>query len=216
MKYARRVKGDALSPRFKNSMIKRVFDIVSSATVLTGISPFIFLIAIFIKISDRGPIFFSHTRVGKNFTPFKVHKFRTMVVDASQIGPAITAGNDSRITKFGRFLRKTKLDEIPQLFNVLKGDMSIVGPRPEVYKYVEMFPDEYQKILQVKPGLTDYATIEFRDEENILNKYNDPEAGYTREVIPAKIELCRKYLRDKGFFTDMKLIFFTLWKLIRM
>ncbi len=200
----------------KNNILKRIFDLISSVLVLIFISPFFLLIGILIKISDCGPIFFSHTRVGKNFTPFRVYKFRTMVVDASQIGPPITAGNDSRITKIGRFLRKTKLDEIPQLFNVLKGDMSIVGPRPEVYKYVEMFPDEYQKILQVKPGLTDYATIEFRDEEKILKKYNDPEAGYTREVIPAKIELYKKYLRDEGFFTDMKLIFLTLWKLIRI
>ena len=200
----------------KNNMLKRIFDLISSVLVLIFISPFFLLIGILIKISDCGPIFFSHMRVGRNFTPFRVYKFRTMVVDASQIGPPITAGNDSRITKIGRFLRKTKLDEIPQLFNVLKGDMSIVGPRPEVYKYVEMFPDEYQKILQVKPGLTDYATIEFRDEEKILKKYNDPEAGYTREVIPAKIELYKKYLRDEGFFTDMKLIFLTLWKLIRI
>lgn len=197
-------------------MLKRIFDVVSSGIVLILFSPLFLLIAILIKTSDCGPVFFSHTRVGRNFIPFEVYKFRTMVIGASQKGPAITASNDLRITKVGRFLRKTKLDEIPQLFNVLKGDMSIVGPRPEVNKYVEMFLDEYKKILLVKPGITDYATIEFRDEEKILKKYNDTEAGYAKEVMPAKIELYKKYLRDKSFFTDLKLIFLTFWKIIRI
>jgi len=125
-------------------------------------------------------------------------KFRSMVMNAPEKGPAITIGGDPRITKIGRFLRKTKLDELPQLINVLNGDMSIVGPRPEVEKYVEMFKDDYKVILQVKPGITDYATIEFRDEEDVLKKFQNPEDGYIKEVLPKKIELYKKYIKDKG------------------
>lgn len=139
-----------------------------------------------------------------------------MVNDASKKGLAITVGNDPRITRIGRFLRKTKIDEFPQLFNVVKGDMSIVGPRPEVAKHIEMFLDEYKVILQIKPGITDYATIEFRDEEGVLKKYSDPETGYIKEVLPLKIGLYKRYLRDKGFFTDLKLIFLTFWKIIKI
>jgi len=142
-------------------------------------------------------------------------KFRSMVMNAPEKGPAITIGGDPRITKIGRFLRKTKLDELPQLINVLNGDMSIVGPRPEVEKYVEMFKDDYKVILQVKPGITDYATIEFRDEEDVLKKFQNPEDGYIKEVLPKKIELYKKYIKDKGFFTDMKLVLLTLWKIVK-
>lgn len=139
-----------------------------------------------------------------------------MVADAPKKGPTITAGGDPRITKIGRFLRKTKIDELPQLFNVLKGDMSIVGPRPEVERYVEMFRDDYESVLSVKPGITDYATIEFRDEEGVLKKYADAEMGYIKEVLPLKIQLYKRYIRNKGFFTDLKLIFLTFWKIIRI
>lgn len=137
------------------------------------------------------------------------------MADAPKKGPAITTGGDPRITKVGRFLRKTKIDELPQLINVFKGDMSIVGPRPEVEKYVEMFKYDYQCVLKVKPGITDYATIEFRDEESVLKNYSDPEVGYIKEVLPRKIELYKRYITDKSFFTDMKLIFLTLWKIIK-
>ena len=137
------------------------------------------------------------------------------MADAPKKGLAITTGGDPRITKVGRFLRKTKIDELPQLINVLKGDMSIVGPRPEVEKYVEMFRYSYKEVLQTKPGITDYATIEFREEESVLKKYKDPEDGYIKEVLPRKIELYKRYMKDKGFFTDMKLICLTLWKIVK-
>jgi len=137
------------------------------------------------------------------------------VADASKKGSDITAGGDPRITKMGRFLRKTKIDELPQLCNVLKGDMSIVGPRSEVERYVEMFMEDYESVLSIKPGITDHATLEFRDEEEVLKKYGDAETGYVKEVLPLKIELYKKYLRNKGFFTALKLIFFIFWKIIR-
>lgn len=195
--------------------MKRLFDIISSFTGLLFLFPLFIAISIFIKLDSAGPVFFKQKRIGRNFKPFLLYKFRSMVADAPQKGLAITCGGDPRITKVGRFLRKTKIDELPQLINVLKGDMSIVGPRPEVEKYVEMFKDDYQSVLQVRPGITDYATIEFRSEEGLLKKYRDPEAGYIRELLPLKIELSKNYLRDKGFFTDLKLIFFTFWKIIK-
>lgn len=173
------------------------------------------MIAILIKLDSKGPVFFKQKRMGRNFNPFLLYKFRSMVADAPKKGLAITAGDDPRITKVGRFLRKTKIDELPQLINVLKGDMSIVGPRPEVEKYVDMFRDDYQSVLRVKPGITDYATIEFRDEEGVLKNYSDPEVGYVKEVLPRKIELYKRYIKDKGFFTDMKLICLTLWRIVK-
>lgn len=196
-------------------MLKRLLDIISSCVVLLLLCPIFLVIAIIIKIDSYGPVFFPQIRVGKNFKPFRLYKFRTMVSDAPEKGPAITVVNDPRITKIGRFLRRTKIDEFPQLFNVIKGDMSIVGPRPEIAKYVEMFQNEYKEILQIKPGITDYATIEFRDEEGILKKYSNTETGYIKEVLPVKIELYKKYLRDKSLFTDLKLIFLTFWKIIK-
>jgi len=138
-----------------------------------------------------------------------------MVVDTSQRGLQITSAGDPRITKIGRFLRKTKIDELPQIINVIKGDMSVVGPRPEVLKYVEMFKDDYKYILKVKPGITDYAAIEFRDEECVLKKFKDPEDGYIKKVLPLKINLYKRYIKERSLFTDMKLIFLTLWKIVR-
>lgn len=196
-------------------MLKRLFDIVFSLLGLLACSPLFALIATLIKLDSRGPVFFKHQRIGKNFKAFHVYKFRTMVNDATQKGPSITAENDPRITAAGKFLRKTKIDELPQLWNILKGDMSFVGPRPEVSKYVKMFSEEYSDILKVKPGITDYATIEFRDEESVLRKYHNPEEGYIKEILPTKIELYKKYLREKSFFTDIKLILLTLMKIVR-
>lgn len=138
-----------------------------------------------------------------------------MSANAPEKGPLITVGGDSRVTRVGRLLRKTKLDELPQLINVLKGDMSLVGPRPEVPKYVEMFRDEYRDILQVRPGITDYATIEFRDEEAVLKGYKNPEEGYVRDVLPRKMELYKKYLKNKGLMTDIGLVFRTLWEIVK-
>lgn len=195
--------------------MKRLFDIISSFFSLLILLPLFLLIAILIRLNSAGPVFFIQKRVGKNFKLFSLYKFRTMVVDTSQRGLQITSAGDPRITKIGRFLRKTKIDELPQIINVIKGDMSVVGPRPEVLKYVEMFKDDYKYILKVKPGITDYAAIEFRDEECVLKKFKNPEDGYIKKVLPLKINLYKRYIKERSLFTDMKLIFLTLWKIVR-
>ena len=147
---------------------KRLFDIV--ATLVGGVLllPFVVPIAIWIKLSSKGPLFYVQKRVGENFKEFNLYKFRSMIVDADKKGPSVTSGDDPRITKVGKLIRKTKIDELPQLFNVLKGDMSLVGPRPEVMKFVKEKKEEYNKVLSVKPGITDNAAIEYRDEETIM------------------------------------------------
>lgn len=194
---------------------KRIFDFTASLLGLIILSPFLLVIAMLIYLSDGRPVFFKQKRIGKDFISFNFIKFRTMIVNKENSGPLVTQGNDPRITPLGKFLRKTKIDELPQLINVLKGEMSIVGPRPEVEKYVMMFKDEYKEILRVKPGITDYATIEFIDEEAILNQYRDVEEGYIREVLPRKIELYKKYINEIGFLTDIKLILNTLLMIVK-
>lgn len=195
--------------------MKRLFDIFFSLMGLTVCLPLFIIIAVLIKLDSPGAVFFRHERVGKDFRLFNLYKFRTMTTDARSRGPEITAYGDSRITRTGKLLRKAKLDELPQLLNVLKGEMSLVGPRPEVIKYVELFKDEYKEILKIKPGITDYAAIEFRDEEGILKKYKDSEEGYIKEVLPAKIRLYRKYISEKGFITDLRLIILTLLRIVK-
>lgn len=138
-----------------------------------------------------------------------------MTAGAPKAGPSVTAGGDARITKVGSFLRKTKIDELPQLINVLLGDMSLVGPRPEVRRYAELFREDYERILSVRPGITDYAAIEFRNEEEVLAGYSDLEEGYTKDVLPTKIKLYHRYLSDSGLLTDLKIIFLTLAKLFK-
>lgn len=192
--------------------MKRVFDIIGSSVGLLLLSPLFIVVALAIKLSGKGPVFFSQKRIGKDFKPFTLYKFRTMNHDVFSCGVSCTAMGDARITSVGRILRKIKVDELPQLWNVLKGEMSLVGPRPEVPKYVEMFKNEYAEILKVRPGITDYAAIEFRDEEKLLEKFNDPEKGYVREVLPKKIVLYKKYLANKSLSTDIKLILKTLWQ----
>lgn len=189
---------------------KRAFDICAVLASTVIIIPLICLIAIGIALTSKGPIFFSQERMGKNFSRFKLFKFRTMVVDAANMGPLVTKGSDPRITKVGSFLRKSKLDELPQLFNVLKGDMSIVGPRPEVEKYAVLFKGKYKSVLSIRPGITDYATLEYRNEQDVLNNYADTEEGYIKEVLPAKIALYEKYLLEMSFTTDLKIIVNTL------
>ncbi len=192
---------------------KRIFDVFGSVIGISGLSPIILLIGLAIKLNDAGPAFFTQTRIGKQFKPFKLIKFRTMVKGAESIGPQVTKEDDSRITRIGRFLRKTKIDELPQLLNVLKGDISLVGPRPEVPKYVDIFRDDYEEILAIRPGITDFSAIEFKDEQVRLNKFVDPEEGYVKEVLPEKIKLYKKYLSDMCFWADLKLVFLTLWKI---
>lgn len=195
-------------------MVKRLFDIVFSLFGLVVFIPVFLLAAVLVRLDSPGPVLFLQTRVGKGFKLFKIIKFRTMTVDASSRGPAVTSGGDPRITRVGRVLRKTKLDELPQLFNVLRGEMSFVGPRPEVPKYVEMFREDYERILEVRPGITDYATFEYCNEEEVLKGYRDPEDGYLREVLPAKIKLYDKYLSRRSLLTDIGLIVRTLCKIV--
>ena len=195
--------------------MKRVSDILLSGFGLILLSPVFLVLALLVKLGSKGPVFFIQERMGRNFNSFGLLKFRTMVEGAPAAGPAITAKGDPRITGVGKFLRKTKMDELPQLINVLKGDMSLVGPRPEVRKYVEAFEKDYRKILTVRPGITDFATIEYRDEEAVLAKYGNPEEGYVKEVLPQKIKLYERYLEEAGFFLDMKLIFRTLYEIVK-
>ncbi|MDP3542426.1 MAG: sugar transferase [Elusimicrobiota bacterium] len=190
---------------------KRAFDFVAALAGLLILAPVLAGVALAIAVLDPGPVFFRQTRVGLGFKPFRLFKFRTM--RAAGGGPEITAGGDPRVTPLGRLLRKTKLDELPQLLNVLAGDMSLVGPRPEVPKYVELFREDYALVLSVRPGITDYAAIEYRDEEAILKTFADPEKGYIDKVLPEKIKIYRRYLAGMSFATDVKIIAATLWRI---
>jgi len=195
---------------------KRFFDFVASFFGLMLLTPIFVLAALWIKIDSRGPIFFRQERVGFQGVPFRIHKFRTMILDAEKIGKQITVGADSRITAVGNFLRKYKLDELPQLIDVLVGDMSLVGPRPEVPKYIDCYSDdEKHDVLSIKPGITDNASIEFRDENELLASSKDPEAAYISEVLPKKIALYRKYVKERSFFGDVAIIFKTIFLIIK-
>jgi len=193
--------------------VKRLFDIFFSLIGLLLLFPLFIAVAILIKIDSPGPVFFKQQRMGKNLVPFLIYKFRTMARDASQKGLGITIGGDTRVTRMGRLLRKSKIDEFPQLINVLKGDMSIVGPRPELETYVELYKNDYKDILCVRPGITDISSVTFRDEESILKDKNDPENYYRYVVLPAKINLSREYIERSSFFYDLKLIFVTFYRL---
>ena len=195
-------------------MLKRIFDIISSLFGLILLSPFIIIIAILIKLDSKGPIFFKQVRVTKNGREFKIFKYRTMKIGSDKYSQ-ITVGKDSRITKVGDFLRKYKLDEIPQLINVLIGDMSLVGPRPEVPKYVALYTEEQREILKVRAGITDYASIEFSNENDILANETDPEKAYIEKIMPRKIELNKKYLSEISVMTDIKIILLTIKKILK-
>ena len=186
---------------------KRVFDIVLSLCGLLLLSPLFIITAVLIKVTSKGDIFYIQKRVGQGFKEFDLYKFRSM---KNEKGLQITSKDDPRITKVGKFIRKTKIDELPQLLNVLKGDMSLVGPRPEVKKYVELFQEDYKKILSIKPGITDLAAIEYRNEEEILSSYHDKERAYIETILPTKIELYYKYIKNISFFNDIIIILKTL------
>lgn len=189
---------------------KRIFDIIATIIGLVLLLPIILPICLWIKLSSKGPLFYSQNRVGKNFKEFKVYKFRSMVINADTIGPSVTSGDDPRITKVGKIIRKTKIDELPQLLNVIKGDMSLVGPRPEVMKFVKEKKEDYKVILSIKPGITDNAAIEFRDEETIMEQYIDKEKAYIDIILPKKIKLYNYYISNISFLNDIKLILKTL------
>lgn len=192
---------------------KRTFDVVASALGLLVLSPALAACAIAVKATSPGPILFRQERMGRAFRPFNLIKFRSMTTGAA--GAQVTSAGDRRITPVGRVLRKYKLDELPQLLNVLRGDMSLVGPRPEVRRYVEAFRADYARVLEVRPGITDFAAIEYRDEEEVLARSEDPERAYVDEVLPAKIRLYFKYLEARSFMTDLSLIFRTLGAIFR-
>jgi lipopolysaccharide/colanic/teichoic acid biosynthesis glycosyltransferase len=191
-------------------LAKRAFDIAFALLGLIVFLPVAAVVAALIKLGDGGPVFYGQTRVGRLGRPFRIRKFRTMVCDADQRGAAVTHGEDKRITQVGRLLRKTKLDELPQLWNVLVGEMSFVGPRPEVPRYVEQYTPEQREILQYKPGITDMATLLFRNEETLLRGATDVEEFYLRYCVPRKIELNREYARRASLLQDIWIILQTL------
>ena len=193
----------------------RFFDFILSLVGLVVLAPIFIILAIWIKIDSKGPVFYKQVRVGQNGIDFGLFKFRSMVVDADKKGLITVGGRDPRITRSGYFIRKYKLDELPQLINVLVGDMSLVGPRPEVRKYVDLYTDEQQKVLSVKPGITDYASIEYMDENEILGKSSDPEKTYIEEIMPEKIKYNMKYIQNKNLFEYFKIILSTVLKIVR-
>lgn len=192
----------------------RFFDILFSCLGLICLSPILLIIYILIKTESKGPGLYAQKRIGKDGKPFKLLKFRTMR-EGSDIGNQITIGEDERITKIGRHLRKYKLDELPQLVNVIKGEMSLVGPRPEVEKYVRLYTPEQRVVLSVLPGITDYASIQYSNENEILGKAEDPHKMYVEEIMPKKIEYNMKYIKDPSLSQYFKIIFLTVSKIIK-
>jgi len=196
-------------------MLKRLFDITACVIAVPFLLPFFAIMAIIIKLDSPGPVFYRGWRTGLGGKPFRIFKFRTMVVDAEKIGGPSTALNDPRLTEFGKFLRKYKIDELPQIINVLKGEMSLVGPRPQVEKYTKLYNDEEKIILSVRPGLTDYASIKFINLDQMLGD-DLVDEKYLKEVEPRKNKLRMKYAREASFFVDMKILFMTLIQMLRI
>lgn len=196
-------------------MLKRIFDIVFSSFGLILFSPLFIVIAMLIKLDSRGNVFYKQSRVGLGDKDFSLLKFRSMRIDSDKQGLLTVSDRDDRITPVGRFLRKYKLDELPQLINILSGDMSFVGPRPEVRKYVMLYNEDQKQVLEVRPGLTDYASLEYINENEILGRSDDPEKTYIDEIMPAKLELNQKYIREQSFGTDLGIILKTIGKIAR-
>ena len=195
--------------------MKRAFDIVSCTLAVLVLFPFGLIIALCIVCGSKGGVFYRQTRVGKDNKDFKLLKFRTMRPNADQQGLLITVGADSRITRIGGFLRKYKIDELPQLLNIIKGDMSVVGPRPEVRRYVEMYDERQRRVLTVRPGLTDYASLQYISESELLAESADPEKTYIEEIMPVKLELNLQYIEKQSLGEDLSIIFKTIGKIIR-
>jgi lipopolysaccharide/colanic/teichoic acid biosynthesis glycosyltransferase len=195
-------------------MVKRTFDLIISLFFIILFSPVLVLVSLVILSGRNGGIFYFQNRVGKGNRDFKIIKFRTMHPGSDKKGLITIGGNDSRITAPGMFLRKYKLDELPQLFNVVAGDMSLVGPRPEVRKYVELYTSEQKKVLDVKPGITDYASIRYADENEMLGKASDPEKEYVEKIMPAKLLLNLQYIKDASFITDIKILINTVIRIL--
>ena len=197
------------------NITKRAFDIVACMTAGLVLCPVWLCIGLMVACSSKGGAFYRQTRVGRNGKEFKLLKFRTMRKDADKIGGLITVGEDNRVTRVGRFLRKYKLDEFPQFLNIIKGDMSIVGPRPEVPKYVALYNERQRRVLSVRPGLTDYASIEYISENELLAQSADPDRTYIEEIMPAKLELNLKYIENQSVMEDLRLIFKTLFSIAK-
>ncbi|MES2284816.1 MAG: sugar transferase [Bacteroidota bacterium] len=196
-------------------MLKRIFDIFFSFIGLVILLPFFIIIALLIVIDSPGGVFYKQARVGKNNIDFYLFKFRSMRTGADKKGLLTVGGRDSRITRMGYFIRKYKIDELPQLLNVFLGDMSLVGPRPEVRKYVDLYNEKQKMVLSVKPGITDYASIEYSNENELLGKAENPEQVYIEEIMPAKLKLNLKYIDEQGLITDLKIIFKTIGKIVK-
>ncbi len=194
-------------------MLKRIFDLTASIVLLLLLSPVLFMISIWIFLDSNGGIFYKQSRVGKLSKDFFLFKFRTMKIDSDSKGLLTVGNRDPRITRSGYFLRKYKLDELPQLFNVFLGDMSLVGPRPEVRKYVDQYTDEQLHVLSVKPGITDWASIEYVDENQLLAQAENPEKLYVEEIMPAKLKLNLKYINSANLIEDLKILFMTASKI---
>lgn len=194
-------------------MIKRIFDILFSLVVLILLLPVFILISISVLIDDGWPIFYTQERVGKNFRLFKLIKFRTMYKNADKKGLLTTSTRDARITRMGYYLRKYKLDELPQFINVLMGDMSVVGPRPEVKKYVDLYTEQQRKVLSIKPGITDEASLKYIDESALLEQSENPEETYIQKIMPEKLAINLQYLEKQRFFYDLSIVVKTFTKM---
>lgn len=210
---------DKLSKRKGNLIIKRIFDIIVSLILLIILSPIILILAILIKIDSKGPVFYKQERVTTYGKKFKIFKFRTMVQDADKIGALVTIGNDNRITRIGKIIRKIRLDEFPQLINVLKGEMSFVGTRPEVQKYVDKYTDEMKATLLMPTGITSIASIKYKDEDEILEKAvkkgKKPDLAYVEEVLPEKMKYNIEYIEKFSFLYDIKICINTVIGVLR-
>lgn len=206
---------DIIKGKKGSLILKRLFDILASLILLIILSPLFIIFSIMIKLDSKGPIMFKQNRVTENGRIFKIFKFRTMVENADKNGSQVTVKNDNRVTKIGKFLRKFRLDEIPQLINILIGDMSFVGTRPEVPKYVELYTDEMKATLLMKAGVTSLASIKFKDEEKLLQMDGNIDKIYIENILPQKMQYNLEYLKRFNFFYDIKLMFMTLFAVVK-
>ena len=195
--------------------MKRIFDIVASGFGLLVMSPVFLILAIWIKLDSKGPVFYRQVRVGRKNRDFRIFKFRSMRVGADKMGLITVGGHDPRVTRSGYFIRKYKLDEFPQLINVFIGDMSLVGPRPEVRKYVDLYTSEQMQVLDVRPGVTSLASIRYRNENELLEKVEDSDQYYINVVMQDKLAIYLEYIRNVSFGYDIRLVFQTFWEIIR-
>lgn len=195
--------------------MKRAFDVIASGLGLLFLSPLFLFLAVWIKCDSKGPVFYRQTRVGKGNRDFRLFKFRSMRPDSDKLGLITVGGHDPRVTRSGYYIRKYKLDEFPQLINVFRGDMSLVGPRPEVRKYVDMYTPEQMTVLNVRPGITSLASIRYRNENDILAAADDPDRCYIEQVMPDKLAIDLEYVRHASLWNDIKLIFSTFREIIQ-